>query len=210
MRILIADDHAVVRRGLVSVLHEQFPLAEVVEVSDAEMLYRTALEGPWDLIVSDISMPGRSGLEIIEEIKKESPQIPILALSIYPEAAYGPRALKAGASAYLNKDSSPAELKRAIALIMQGRKYITPLLAEKLAEEIGCDYDPAKAPHERLTDRELNILKLIAGGMSLLQIGGMLSISPSTVSTYRARILKKMQMRSNSELTRYCIQYGIE
>ncbi|HVU94406.1 MAG TPA: response regulator transcription factor [Puia sp.] len=207
MRILIADDHAIVRRGLVSVLNEEFPRAEIAEAGDSDTLFKMALGGRWDLIISDVSMPGRGALEIISEIKRHFPDIPILALSIHPEEIYGIRALRAGASAFLNKDAPPAELKKAINLILQARKYITPRLAEKLAGDLA--KDPGLQGHDMLSDRELEVMKLIASGESLLNIGEILSISPSTVSSYRSRILKKMQMQSNSELTRYCIQHGL-
>ena len=207
MRILIADDHAVVRKGLAGVLAEEFPRAELVEVGDSDMLFKMALKDQWDLIISDLSMPGRGVLEIIAEIKRHFPRLPVLTLSIHPEEIYGTRALKAGASGYINKDAAPIELKKAIRLILQGRKYITPRIAEKLAADFVTNGD--KPRHERLSDRELYVMKLIASGESLLKIGEMLSISPSTVSSYRARILKKMEMQSNSELTRYCIEQGL-
>lgn len=207
MRILIADDHGIVRKGLVGVLQGEFPSAEIVEVGEAESLFKLALKGQWDLIISDLSMPGRSGLEVIQEIKQHVPSVPVLILSIYPERLYGTRVLKAGASGYLSKDSPPEELARAIHYILQGRKYITPVVAEKLAEDIGglaC-----KLPHEVLSDREMNVLKLLATGESLIRIGELLSIAPSTVSSYRARILKKMGLDSNADLTRYWVENGL-
>jgi two-component system, NarL family, invasion response regulator UvrY len=207
MRILIADDHAIVRKGLVGVLLEEFPSAEVIEVGDAESLFKTALREKWDLIISDLSMPGRSGLDIINDIKRNFPNIPVLILSIHAEELYGPRVLKAGASAFLNKDAPPSELIKAIHWIMQGRKYITPRLAEKLADDISSGAD--KPLHELLSDRELDVMKLLASGESLIRIGETLSISPSTVSSYRTRILKKMQMQSNTDLARYCVGHGL-
>lgn len=207
MRILIADDHSIVRKGLVGILREEFSGADIVEADDSDMLFKLALKGDWDLIISDVSMPGRGVLEIISEIKRLFPRIPILTLSIYPEGLYGTRALKAGASGFLNKDASPSELKKAIRLILQGRRYISPGIAEILAGAIGRETDSPK--HELLTDRELHIMKLIGSGEPLLKIGEMLAISPSTVSTYRSRILQKMQMQSNSDLTRYCIQHKL-
>lgn len=207
MRILIADDHAIVRKGLVGVLLEEFPSAEVTEVGDAETLFKTALREKWHLIISDLSMPGRSGLEIIYDIKRHFPNIPVLILSIHPEELYGPRVLKAGASAFLNKDAPPAELIKAIHWVMQGRKYITPRLAEKLADDISSGGE--RLPHELLSDRELDVMKLLASGESLIRIGEILSISPSTASSYRTRILKKMQLQSNTDLARYCIEHGL-
>jgi|SRR5579871_2256292 len=207
MRILIADDHAIVRKGVVSVLLEEFPSVEITEAGDAETLFKLAIKGDWDLIISDLSMPGRSGLEIIHEIKQHFPSIPILILSIHPEEIYATRVLKAGASGFLNKDAPPSELKKAIQRILQGRKFITPSIAERLAEGLTMPND--KLPHEMLTDREFDVMKLLASGEQLLKIGEMLSISPSTVSSYRARILKKMNLNSNTDLTRYCLEKGL-
>jgi two-component system invasion response regulator UvrY len=207
MRILIADDHAIVRKGLVGVIQGEFPSAQIVEVGEADGLFRQALKGEWDLIISDLSMPGRSGLEVIHEIKRHFPRIPVLILSIYPERLYGTRVLKAGASGYLSKGSPPEELARAIHYILQGRKYITPVVAEKLVEDIGGH--PDKLPHEILSDRELSVMKLLASGESLIRIGELLSIAPSTVSSYRARILKKMGVDSNADLTRYWVENGL-
>ncbi|MBS1602676.1 MAG: response regulator transcription factor [Bacteroidetes bacterium] len=207
MRILIADDHAIVRKGIVSILRELFPLAEMVETGNSEDLIKLALGGQWDLIISDLSMPGRGGLEIINDIKRHMPAVPVLALSIHPEETYGIRALRAGASGFLNKDAPPSELKKAINLILQGRRYITPGIAEKLAA--GLAHESSKKGHELLSDRELEVMKLIASGESLLKIADLLSISPSTVSSYRTRILKKLQVQSNSELIRYCILLGL-
>jgi two-component system invasion response regulator UvrY len=207
MRFLIADDHAIVRKGLAGVLREEFPSAEVIEVGDAESLFKTALKGQWNLIVSDLSMPGKSGLEILHDLKQHFPAVPVLILSIHPEELYGTRVLRAGASGYLNKDTPPAILIKAIRWILQGRKYITPTIAEKLADDIS--FDKRKISHELLSNRELDVLKMLAAGESLIRIGERLAISPSTVSSFRGRILKKMQLQSNAELTRYCIEHGL-
>jgi two-component system invasion response regulator UvrY len=207
MRFLIADDHAIVRKGLAGVLREEFPSAEVIEVNDAESLFKTALKGEWQLIISDLSMPGKSGLEVLYEIKQHFPAIPVLILSIHPEELYGTRVLRAGASGYLNKDAPPAVLVKAIHWILQGRKYITPTIAEKLADDVS--FNKEKASHELLSNRELDVLKMLAAGESLIQIGERLAISPSTVSSFRGRILKKMQLQTNAELTRYCVEHGL-
>ena len=207
MRFLIADDHAIVRKGLAGVLREEFPSAEVMEVGDAESLFKTALKGDWDLIISDLSMPGKSGLEILYEIKQHFPEIPVLILSIHPEELYGTRVLRAGASGYLNKDAPPGVLVKAIRYILQGRKYITPTIAEKLADDVS--FNKEKTSHELLSNRELDVLKMLAAGESLIRIGERLAISPSTVSSFRGRIMKKMQLQSNAELTRYCIEHGL-
>ena len=207
MRFLIADDHAIVRKGLAGVLREEFPSAEVIEVGDAESLFKTALKGEWQLIISDLSMPGKSGLEVLYEIKQHFPAIPVLILSIHPEELYGTRVLRAGASGYLNKDAPPAVLVKAIHWILQGRKYITPTIAEKLADDVS--FNKEKASHELLSNRELDVLKMLAAGESLIRIGERLAISPSTVSSFRGRILKKMQLQTNAELTRYCVEHGL-
>lgn len=207
MRFLIADDHAIVRRGLVDVLREEFPSAEVIEANDAESLFKTTLKGEWDLIISDLSMPGKGGLEILYDIKRHFPAIPVLILSIHAEELYGTRVLRAGASGYLNKDAPPTELVKAIRWILQGRKYITPTIAEKLADDVS--FNKEKNPHELLSNRELDVLKMLAAGESLVRIGEKLAISPSTVSSFRSRILKKMQLQSNAELTRYCVEHGL-
>jgi DNA-binding NarL/FixJ family response regulator len=208
MRILIADDHAIVRKGLVGILLEEFPSADIVEVNDAETLFKRALKEEYDLIISDLSMPGRSGLEMITEIKQHTPHIPVLILSIHPEELYGIRVLRAGAAGYLNKDAPPAELKKAIRWILQGRRYITPTIAEKLADDTSHNHKD-KLAHEILSDRELDVLKLLAAGESLIRIGELLSVSPSTVSSFRGRIMKKMQMQSNADLTRYCVEHKL-
>jgi two-component system invasion response regulator UvrY len=207
MRFLIADDHALVRKGLAGVLREEFPSAEVTEVNDAESLFKMALKDRWDLIISDLSMPGKSGLEILYDIKQHFPAIPVLILSIHAEELYGTRVLRAGASGYLNKDAPPAELVKAIRWILQGRKYITPTIAEKLADDVS--FNKEKTSHELLSNRELDVLKMLASGESLVRIGEKLAISPSTVSSFRTRILKKMQLQSNAELTRYCVEHGL-
>jgi two-component system, NarL family, invasion response regulator UvrY len=207
MRFLIADDHAIVRKGLVGVLREEFPSAEVIEVGDAESLFKMALKGHWELIISDLSMPGKSGLEILYEIKQHFPAIPVLILSIHPEELYGTRVLRAGASGYLNKDAPPAVLVKAIRWILQGRKYITPTIAEKLADDVS--FNKEKTSPDLLSNRELDVLKMLASGESLIRIGERLAISPSTVSSFRGRILKKMGLQTNAELTRYCVEHGL-
>lgn len=207
MRILIADDHAIVRKGLVGVLQEEFPFAEIEEVGDAESLFKMLLKNQWDLVISDLSMPGRSGLEIIAEIKEHFPRIPVLILSVHPEELYGPRVMRAGASGYLNKDAAPAEMRKAIHWILQGRKYITPRLAEKLADDI--TFQTNKFPHELLTDREMNVMVMLASGESTARIAEILSISQSTATGYRTKILQKMQLHSSTDLTRYCMEHGI-
>jgi DNA-binding NarL/FixJ family response regulator len=207
MRILIADDHAILRKGLREILLDEYPSAYIEEVADADSLFKKTLKAEWDVVITDLSMPGRSGLEALREIKQNSPKLPVLVLSNYPEDQYATRVLKAGASGYINKDTAPAELVKAIQKVLIGRKYITPSIAEKLASDLSSDSD--KAPHELLTDREFDVMKLLASGKPILEIANMLSLSPTTISTYRARILDKMNMKSNADLTRYALQNNI-
>ena len=204
MRILIADDHAIVRRGLSEILLEEYPSAFVEEVGDADTLLNRALEDNWDIVISDLMMPGRSVLEVLQQIKQHAAQLPVLILSIFPEEQYATRVLKAGASGYINKDAAPTELVKAVQRILQGRKYITPNMAEMLAGELTLATD--KAPHELLSDREFHVMKLLAEGKTISDIAEMLSLSPTTISTYRARIMEKMKMRANAELARYALE----
>jgi two-component system, NarL family, invasion response regulator UvrY len=204
MRILIADDHAIVRRGLSEILLEEYPSAFVEEVGDADTLLNKALAGNWDIVISDLMMPGRSVLEVLQQIRQHAAQLPVLILSIFPEEQYATRVLKAGASGYINKDAAPTELVKAVQRILQGRKYITPNIAEMLASDLNLATD--KAPHELLSDREFHVMKLLAEGKTISDIAEMLSLSPTTISTYRARIMEKMKMRANAELARYALE----
>ncbi len=207
MRILIADDHAIVRKGLIEILREEYPSAQIEEVADADSLFKKTINAEWDVIISDLSMPGRSGLEALRQIKQYSPKVPVLILSVYPEDQYAIRVLKAGASGYINKDAAPTELVKAVQRVLQGRKYITSSIAEKLAGEL--DADPDKAPHELLSDREFDVMKLLASGKPVSEIASLLSLSPTTISTYRARIMEKMNLKTNADLTRYALSTGL-
>jgi two-component system invasion response regulator UvrY len=204
MRILIADDHAIVRRGLSEILLEEYPSAFVEEVGNADTLLNRALADNWDIVISDLMMPGRSVLEVLQQIKQHAAQLPVLILSIFPEEQYATRVLKAGASGYINKDADPTELVKAVQRILQGRKYITPNIAEMLASDLTLSTD--KAPHELLSDREFHVMKLLAEGKTISDIAEMLSLSPTTISTYRGRIMEKMKMRANAELARYALE----
>ncbi len=204
LRVLIADDHTVVRRGLRQILLEGFPLAEVEEVADAEELVKRIIQSPWDLVISDLSMPGRSGLEALQQIKQIQPKLPVLILSIHPEEQYAIRVLRAGASGYLSKDMAPDELVIAVQKVLMGKKYITDTIAEKLASVL--DQDASKAPHEILSDREFSVLKLLASGKSVSEIADSMFLSVTTVSTYRTRIMSKMNMKNNADLTLYAIE----
>ncbi len=201
--ILIADDHGIVRRGLKQILLDEFPEANIREVSNGSDLLREARAGNWTIIISDLSMPGRNGLETLKQLKEEFPKTPVLILSMHPEDQYAVRVLRAGASGYLTKESASDELVIAVRKILDGRRYISPALAEILAENL--EPDSRKALYETLSDREFDVLKLIASGKTVSEIADLLSLSVTTVSTYRARILFKTNMKTNAELTRYAM-----
>jgi two-component system, NarL family, invasion response regulator UvrY len=207
MRILIADDHTVVRKGLKQILLEAFKSAYIEEVGDAEALVKQALRGEWDVVITDLSMPGRSGLDALHQIKQQLPKLPVLILSIHPEEQYAIRVLKAGASGYLSKDMASEELVNAIHRVLLGKKYISPSVAEKLASSLDLDED--RKPHEQLSDREFDVLKLIATGKSITEIAQMLSLSPTTISTYRTRILTKLGMKTNADLILYALEHQL-
>jgi DNA-binding NarL/FixJ family response regulator len=199
-RIILADDHSFIRLGLIQILKDEFPAAFIKEVSDGETLINEVILHDWDLVISDLDMQGRSGLEALEQIKSVKPETPVLILSIYPEDLYAVRVLKAGASGYLNKNSAPEELIVAIRRISLGKKYITAEIAEKLIDN---KYDDK--PHESLSNREFEIFKLLASGKTLSQIAEMLSLALSTVSTHRSHVMEKLCLSTNAELTRYAI-----
>ncbi len=207
MKILIADDHTIVREGLKRILLEAFPFCEIHDVCDAADLLKKALHEKWDIIISDISMPGQSGIEVLKQIKEHAPQIPVLMLSMHAPEQYAVRAIKAGASGYLTKESAPFELVNAVEKILGGRKYITPQVAEVLAESIEQNFD--KLPHEILSDREFEVLKLIAGGQSISKIGESLSLSVNTISTYRTRIMEKLNIHNNADLVKYAMKHNL-
>ena len=207
IRILIADDHAIVRKGLRQIIVDDFPSATVTEVGDVESLIMQVIKTEWDVVICDISMPGRSGVEALEQVKQIKPNLPVLMLSMHPEDQYALRVLKAGAAGFLNKSSVHEELIDAINTVRIGRKYITPSIAEKLARNINSHAN--KQLHENLSNREFEILKMIASGKSISDIAAQLSLSATTVSTYRSRILEKMAMKSNAELTRYALENNL-
>lgn len=207
VRILIADDHAIVRKGLKQIILDEFPSAVVEEVGDVESLIRQVMKTTWDVLICDISMPGRSGVEALHQVKQINPQLPVLIMSMHPEDQYALRVLKAGASGYLSKDTVHDDLINAIRTIRLGRKFITPSIAEKLASALGSDN--GKQLHENLSDREFDVFKMIAAGKSVSEIAAQLSLSATTVSTYRSRILEKMVMKTNADLTRYALEKQI-
>lgn len=204
LRILIADDHTVVRKGLRQILLEEFPSAEITETADAATLFLKVLREEFDVVITDISMPDKSGLEVLQQIRRDYPRLPVLILSAHSEDQYAIRALKAGASGYLCKDSASEELVGAIRRILLGKRYITPSLAEKLAFNL--DQDADRLPHESLSDREFEVMKLLAAGKVVSEIAGQLCLSVTTISTYRGRILSKMNFRTNYDLTRYAME----
>src|SRR5437016_10304942 len=204
MRILLADDHAVVRHGLKQILADEFKRAVFGEARNAQEALNSVWKENWDVVVLDITMPGRSGLEVLREIKKSRPKLPVLVLSMHPENQFAVRVLKRGASGYMTKESAPEELVGAIKKVLAGGRYVSPSLAEKLASYLAID--TPNPPHERLSDREFVVLRMIASGRTVSQIADELSLSVKTVSTYRTRILEKMGMTSNAELTHYAIK----
>lgn len=207
LRILIADDHTVVRKGLKQILLEEFPSAEIAESSDAATLFMKVLREEWDVVITDISMPDKSGLEVLQQIRRDYPRLPVLVLSAHSEDQYAIRALKAGANGYLCKDSASEELVTAIRRILLGKKYITSSIAEKLAFHL--DQETDRPPHESLSDREFEVMKYLASGKVVSEIAGQLCLSVTTISTYRARILAKMNLKTNYDLTRYAMENNL-
>jgi two-component system, NarL family, invasion response regulator UvrY len=204
MRILLADDHAVVRRGVRQILAEAFKKSVFGEATNAQEALDLVWHESWDVVILDLSMPGRSGLDVLKEIKRARPKLPVLVLSMHPEDQFAVRLLKAGASGYMTKESAPDELVGAVKKAVAGGRYVSVPLAEKLASLIV--HDPSSAPHESLSDREFLILRMIASGKPVGVIARELSLSVKTVSTYRARLLEKMCMSNNSELIHYAFQ----
>jgi len=207
LRILIADDHTVVRKGLRQILLEEFPSAEITETADAAALFMKVLKEEWDVVITDISMPDKSGLEVLQQIRRDHPRLPVLILSAHSEDQYAIRALKAGANGYLCKDSASEELVSAIRRILLGKKYITASLAEKLAVHLDLETD--RPPHESLSDREFEVMKFLASGKVVSEIAAQLCLSVTTISTYRARILTKMNLKTNYDLTRYAMDNNL-
>jgi len=204
LKILTIDDHEVVRRGLKDMFtKESATFGEARSGAEAVDLVR---KQPWDIAVLDISLGGRSGLEVLSELKQLRPRMPVLILSMHAEEQYAVRAFKAGASGYINKASSGEELRKAILKIIKGGQYVGPALAEKIVVQLS---QPGKVPHENLSNREFEVLCSIASGQTVKEIAAKLSLSDKTISTYRRRILDKMDMRTNAELTHYAIRNGL-
>jgi DNA-binding NarL/FixJ family response regulator len=207
MLILLADDHVVVRRGLRDMLATAFPGAQFTEASTGDEVLGQIRKQAFNLLVLDVNMPGRSGVDVLKEVKNLNPEIPVLILSVQPEDQYAVRCLKAGASGYLSKDSAEEELVKAARKVLEGGRYVSAQLSEKLAREI--QLPSAKEPHQLLSDRELEVMRMIAGGKSLTDIAEILHVSVKTISTYRTRCLLKMQMQSNAELVRYALEHRL-
>jgi two-component system invasion response regulator UvrY len=207
IRILIVDDHAIVREGLKQILSDDENLVVAGEAENAAEAIRLAREKDFDLVLLDISLPDRDGLELLEVLKKAHPKVGILMLSMHRETQYAVRAIKSGASGYLNKQSAPDQLVSAIKQVVTGRKYITPSVAEALALEISVGKDTL--PHETLSNREFQTLCLLASGKPVSAIADKLSLSVKTVSMYRTRLLEKMHLKNNAELTHYAIRHGL-
>jgi two-component system, NarL family, invasion response regulator UvrY len=203
LKILVADDHAIVREGLKQIIADTSGWAVTGEAASEQETLELIRKHDFDVVLLDIGMTGRGGLEVLKQVKQERPRLPVLILSMYPEEQYAVRALKIGAAGYLTKLSPPDELIKAIKRISAGRKYISDSLAEKLAFDLETDLE--KPPHECLSDREFQVMCMIASGQTVKNIAQKLSLSVNTISTYRFRILEKMRMKSNSELTHYAI-----
>lgn len=207
MHILIADDHAVVRRGLREILADDFTDARFSEAGNGDEIMRALGQSQIDVLVLDINLPGRSGLDVLRDVKQIYPRLPVIVLSVQPEDQYAVRCLRAGAAAYINKDSAPEELAKAARKILGGGRYVSESLAEKLVSRF--DESTEKPKHESLSDREFEVMKMIVAGVPLTEIAGRLHVSVKTISSYRARIMEKMQMTSNAELTRYALQHKL-
>lgn len=207
IRILIADDHAVVRRGLKEILEHEMQGVVCGEAKDANEVMARFDEAPWDLLILDITMPGRSGLDVLRDLRPAHPKLPILVLSMFPEDQYAKRLLRAGASGYMNKESAPEELMKAVRKVLAGGRYVSAALAEKLASDLSSDIN--RPVHDSLSDREFEVLRMIGAGKTVGQIADELHLGVTTISTYRARILEKMNLASNAELMHYALHNGL-
>ena len=204
IRVFVVDDHSIFREGVRQILEETPDIRVAGEASNGRDALDQVVAEAWDVLLMDLSMPEGGGLEALQQIRSVRPDLPVLILSMYPEAQYAVRVLKAGAAGYLNKDAAPDELVDAVRKVAAGRKYVNPEVAEHLVTRLGPD--PPGLPHEALSDREFQVLRLIASGKTVTDIGLELALSVKTVSTYRSRILDKMGMSSNAELTRYALE----
>ena len=209
VRLIVVDDHAIVRRGIVQVLSEHPDVQIVAEAHDyASLRAELKKHGEPDVLVMDVGLPGKNGIDILKALREDHPRLKVLMVSMYPEDQYAVRAFRAGAFGYLNKASAPEKLLDALSQVIAGKKYVTPEIAQALIENLSAPED-AGSPHEKLSDREFQTLKMIASGQRLADIADALALSPKTVSVYRARILEKMGMSNNAELTHYAIKNGL-
>jgi two-component system, NarL family, invasion response regulator UvrY len=206
-RFLIVDDHELLRRGLRSILTEAFPGVVIGEATDGRQALKAIEERDWDLVLLDINMPGRSGIDVLQDLKQQRPQLPVLVLSAFPERDYAIRALKLGAAGYLSKQGAEAELVAAIRKALAGGRYVTPLLAEILAAAAAGE--TTALPHETLSNRELQVLRLVALGKTLKEIASELALSEKTIGTYRMRLSQKLNLGTNVELARYALQHRL-
>lgn len=206
-RILLVDDHPVVRHGIKEVLSGAFYPAVVAEAGNAEESLTEIRSTEWDVMVLDISLPGMSGLDLLKDLRRERPALPVLVLSMHPSDQFARRAINAGASGYLTKDSAPTELVKAVGEVMAGRRYLTASVMQELDAKPDANSEPRR--HEVLSDREYQVLRMIASGLTVSQAATRLSVSVKTVSTFRARVLKKMGMKTTAELMHYGIRHGL-
>jgi two-component system invasion response regulator UvrY len=204
IKVLIADDHAVVRRGLIQILSEGFPGAVFGQASDGEEVLLRIREQKWSLLTLDIGMPGRSGVDLLRDIRTSDPRLPVLVLTVQNEGQYARRALKSGAAGYLCKDTAPLELINAARSILKRGRYVSSTLAEQLASDLATK--PKEFPHELLSDRELEVMRMMASGKTITKIADILALSAKTISTYRQRILTKMGLTTTADLIRYAIE----
>jgi DNA-binding NarL/FixJ family response regulator len=208
LRVIVVDDHAIVRRGIVEILTERPDVQVLSEAADySQLRAQLRQHGDIDLLVMDLSLPGKDGIEILKSLHSDNPRLRVLIVSMHPEEQYAVRAFKAGACGYLNKASAPEKLLEAVDQIAAGRKYVTPAIAQALIDQLAAPEEGL--PHEKLSDREFQVLRLIAAGRRLSEIAEALSLSPKTVSVYRARILEKMNLGNNSELVHYAVKNGL-
>ncbi len=207
IRVLVADDHALVRAGLKHILGMTGEISVVGEACNGQELMAEARRTPCDIILLDIGMPGRSGLDVLKQLRVEHPGVAVLMLTMYPEEQYAVRALRAGAAGYLTKDSGPEELVSAVRKVASGGRYVSLRAAESLAFEVQGGF--RHSPHEALSDRELQVLCMIARGKTVKEVASELTLSPKTVSTYRARVLAKLNLRNNSEIAYYAVKEGL-
>ena len=207
IRVTIADDHAVVRRGLAEILRQSGDVDVIAEASDGDALLASLRQRAPDVVVMDLRMPGPSGLDLVKHLRSEFEGLHLLVLSAHPEDQYAVRVVRAGAAGYLTKESAETELVQAVRRVAGGKKYLTPGMAEALLEQL--DSDPDEAPHAQLSDREFQVMRLIASGLPVSKVADELSLSVKTISTYRTRLLQKMGMENNAEITRYALENGL-